>query len=80
MKESRQRALGRRTFGAVAAGVGLAMALSACGGSSNPLSSAPASSGAASGSGGALVIGSADFPLVSRAAIADPFSTASRRI
>ena len=38
------------------------MALSACGGSSNPLSSAPASSGAASGSGGALVIGSADFP------------------
>ena len=62
MKESRQRALGRRAFGAVAAGVGLAMALSACGGSSNPLSSAPASSGAASGSGGALVIGSADFP------------------
>jgi osmoprotectant transport system substrate-binding protein len=61
MKESRQRALGRRAFGGLAAGVGLAMALSACGGSSNPLSSAPASSGAAA-SGGALVIGSADFP------------------
>ncbi|SDL54820.1 ABC transporter substrate-binding protein [Arthrobacter sp. ok362] len=60
MKESRQRALGRRAFGGLAAGVGLAMALSACGGSSNPLSSAPASSGAASG--GSLVIGSADFP------------------
>src|SRR3954466_4268523 len=61
MKESRQRALSRRAFGGLAAGVGLAMALSACGGSSNPLSSAPASSGAAA-SGGALVIGSADFP------------------
>jgi osmoprotectant transport system substrate-binding protein len=61
MKEIRQRALGRRAFGGLAAGVGLAMALSACGGSSNPLSSAPASSGAAA-SGGALVIGSADFP------------------
>ena len=48
MKESRQRALGRRAFGAVAAGVGLAMALSACGGSSNPLSSTPATSGATS--------------------------------
>src|SRR6478735_2551797 len=62
MKESRQRGLGRRAFGGLAVGVGLAMALSACGGSSNPLSSAPASSGTASGSGGALVIGSADFP------------------
>src|SRR5512141_1891910 len=60
MKESRQRALGRRAFGGLAAGVGLAMALSACGGSSNPLSSAPASGGATSGS--ALVVGSADFP------------------
>jgi osmoprotectant transport system substrate-binding protein len=60
MKESRQRALGRRAFGGLAAGVGLAMALSACGGSSNPLSSAPATGGATSGS--ALVVGSADFP------------------
>ena len=56
MKESRQRGLGRRAFGGLAVGVGLAMALSACGGSSNPLSSAPASSGAASGSGGARLI------------------------
>lgn len=62
MKEPRQRTLGRRAFGALAAGIGLAVALSACGGSSNPLSSAPASGGSSSGSGGALVIGSADFP------------------
>ncbi|WP_211880758.1 ABC transporter substrate-binding protein [Pseudarthrobacter albicanus] len=62
MKESRPRALGRRAFGGLAAGVGLALALSACGGSSNPLSSAPATGGASTGSGGALVVGSADFP------------------
>ena len=60
MKETRPQVLARRAFGGVAAGLGLAMALSACGGSSNPLSSAPATGGAASGS--ALVIGSADFP------------------
>src|SRR6478736_1490827 len=51
MKENRQRALGRRAFGGLAA----------CGGSSNPLSSAPASGGSSGGAGGALVIGSADF-------------------
>jgi osmoprotectant transport system substrate-binding protein len=62
MKETRPRALGRRAFGGLAAGVGLALALSACGGASNPLSSAPATGGASSGSGGALVVGSADFP------------------
>ncbi|MDQ0849399.1 osmoprotectant transport system substrate-binding protein [Arthrobacter sp. B3I9] len=62
MKEIRQRALGRRAFGGLAAGVGLAMALSACGGSSNPLSTAPATGGATSAAGGNLVIGSADFP------------------
>jgi osmoprotectant transport system substrate-binding protein len=61
MKETRTRALGRRAFGSLAAGVGLALALSACGGSSNPLSSAPATGGATSGSGEALVVGSADF-------------------
>ena len=61
MKETRQRALGRRAFGGLAAGVGLAMALSACGGSSDPLSTSPATGGATSGSGSALVIGSADF-------------------
>jgi osmoprotectant transport system substrate-binding protein len=67
MKETRPRALsrsalGRRAFGGLAAGVGLAMALSACGGSSNPLSTAPATGGATSAAGGNLVIGSADFP------------------
>jgi osmoprotectant transport system substrate-binding protein len=62
MKETRPRALGRRAFGGLAAGVGLVLALSACGGASNPLSSAPATGGASSGSGGALVVGSADFP------------------
>jgi len=61
MKENRQRALGRRAFGALATGVALALALSACGGSSNPLSSAPASGGSTGGAGGSLVIGSADF-------------------
>ena len=54
MKETRQRALGRRAFGGLAAGVGLALALSACGGSSNPLSSAPASGGSSGAAGGAL--------------------------
>ena len=38
------------------------MALSACGGSSDPLSNAPATSGAASGEATSLVVGSADFP------------------
>ncbi len=41
MKETRQRALGRRVFGGLAAGVGLAVALSACAGSSDPLSTPP---------------------------------------
>jgi osmoprotectant transport system substrate-binding protein len=50
----------RRAVAAVAAGLGLSLALSACGGSSNPLSTGGgASSGSASGK--ALVIGSADF-------------------
>lgn len=62
MKESRSQGLGRRTFGGLAAGVGLAVVLSACGGSSDPLKNAPASTGAASGGATSLVIGSADFP------------------
>ncbi|MGF9646829.1 ABC transporter substrate-binding protein [Pseudarthrobacter oxydans] len=62
MKESRPQGFGRRAFGGVAAGIGLAMALSACGGSSDPLSNAPATSGTASGGATSLVIGSADFP------------------
>ncbi|GAA4028912.1 ABC transporter substrate-binding protein [Arthrobacter methylotrophus] len=50
--------LTRRGFGGLAAGVGVALALSACGGS--PLSSP--STNAASGAGGSLTVGSADFP------------------
>ena len=50
----------RRAIAAVAAGLGLSLALSACGGSSNPLSTGGgASSGSASGK--TLVVGSADF-------------------
>ncbi|UVJ38451.1 ABC transporter substrate-binding protein [Arthrobacter sp. CJ23] len=48
----------RRGLGGLAAGVGIALALSACGGS--PL--ATPSSSAATGGGGPLVVGSADFP------------------
>lgn len=62
MKDIRNRAFGRRAFAGLAGGVGLALALSACGGSSDPLSTAPATGGATSGAGAALVIGSADFP------------------
>ena len=43
MKENRPLGLGRRSFGGLAAGLGLAVALSACGGSSDPLSNAPSS-------------------------------------
>ena len=62
MKQSRHPRLGRRTFGGLAAGLGLAMALSACGGSSDPLSEAPETTGGASGEATSLVVGSADFP------------------
>jgi osmoprotectant transport system substrate-binding protein len=50
--------LTRRGLGGLAAGVGVALALSACGGS--PLSTP--STSAASGAGGSLTVGSADFP------------------
>ncbi|WP_136611927.1 ABC transporter substrate-binding protein [Sinomonas albida] len=49
----------RRVVTALVAGLGLSLALSACGGSSNPLSSGGGS--ASPGSNKALVIGSADF-------------------
>src|SRR5688500_20054256 len=63
MKESRPLRLGRRAFSGLAAGLGLAVALSACGGSSDPLSNAPATTtGGASGEATSLVVGSADFP------------------
>lgn len=51
----------RRGFAGLAAGVGLALVLSACGSNSNPLSNAPASSGSGGGESGTLTIGSADF-------------------
>ena len=67
MKESRPHRPGRptvarRAFSGLSAGLGLAMALSACGGSSDPLSNAPATSSGASGEATSLVVGSADFP------------------
>lgn len=61
MKNPVPMTLTRRGLGGLAAGLGVALALSACGGS--PLASQ--STSAASGSGGAsgpLVVGSADFP------------------
>ncbi|MFJ4207047.1 ABC transporter substrate-binding protein [Paenarthrobacter sp. NPDC089675] len=61
MKNPVPMTLTRRGLGGLAAGLGVALALSACGGS--PL--ATPSSSAAGGSGGAsgpLVVGSADFP------------------
>ncbi len=57
---SRFPQLGRRAFGGLAAGAGLVLVLTACGGGSSPLNT-----GAASNTGGsnqALVVGSADFP------------------
>ncbi|WP_411373833.1 ABC transporter substrate-binding protein [Arthrobacter sp. MPF02] len=62
MKQSHHPRLGRRSFGGLAAGLGLAVALSACGGSSDPLDNAPATSAGASGGATSLVVGSADFP------------------
>ena len=61
MKNSVPMTLTRRGLGGFAAGVGVALALSACGGSplATPSTSAP---GGSSGSSGPLVVGSADFP------------------
>ncbi len=61
MKESRSQHFGRRALGGLAAGLGVALALSACGGS-DPLSNAPATSAGGSGEATSLVVGSADFP------------------
>jgi osmoprotectant transport system substrate-binding protein len=61
MKESRSQHFGRRALGGLAAGLGMALALSACGGS-DPLSNAPATSAGGSGEATSLVVGSADFP------------------
>ncbi|MGG5171071.1 ABC transporter substrate-binding protein [Pseudarthrobacter sp. J1738] len=56
------RPITRRGAGLFAAGVAATLMLSACGGSSDPLGTSPASNGAGSAAaGGALVVGSADF-------------------
>ncbi|MGO4246917.1 ABC transporter substrate-binding protein [Paenarthrobacter sp. RAF54_2] len=61
MKNPVPMTLTRRGLGGLAAGVGVALALSACGGS--PLATPSTSaSGGSSGSSGPLVVGSADFP------------------
>ncbi|WP_314323227.1 ABC transporter substrate-binding protein [Paenarthrobacter ilicis] len=61
MKKPVPMTLSRRGLGGLAAGLGMALALSACGGSplASPSTSAPDGSAAA---GGSLVVGSADFP------------------
>lgn len=59
MKDLRRHMIGRRALGGWAAGLGLALALSACVGGSDPLSTAPATSSSAA-AGEPLVIGSAD--------------------
>lgn len=58
--DSQGRALSRRGLAGLAAGVGLALALSACGGS--PLSGPSSSAPTGGGGGTPLVVGSADFP------------------
>lgn len=61
MKYPVRTTLTRRGLGGLAAGVGVALALSACS-SGNPLSSPSTSSTGGATSGGSLVVGSADFP------------------
>jgi osmoprotectant transport system substrate-binding protein len=61
MKYPVRTTLTRRGLGGLAAGVGLALALSACS-SGNPLSSPSTSATGGATSGGSLVVGSADFP------------------
>lgn len=60
MKDFRRQLMRRRAWGGLAAGLGLAVALSACVGASDPLSTAPSAS-TSSSAGEPLVIGSADF-------------------
>lgn len=59
MKNTVPMTLTRRGLGGLAAGLGVALALSACGGS--PLATPSTSAGSGS-AGGSLVVGSADFP------------------
>ncbi|MCU1530922.1 MAG: glycine/betaine transporter substrate-binding protein [Arthrobacter sp.] len=60
MKDNVRTTVTRRGLAGLAAGVGLAVALTACGGS-DPLAT-PSTSAASGGAGGSLVVGSADFP------------------
>jgi osmoprotectant transport system substrate-binding protein len=61
MKKPARTTVSRRRFAGLAAGVGIAVALSACGGS-DPLSTPSTSAGTGGTSGDSLVVGSADFP------------------
>ncbi|HAG60335.1 MAG TPA: glycine/betaine ABC transporter substrate-binding protein, partial [Arthrobacter bacterium] len=61
MKDNVRTPLTRRGLAGLAAGVGLAVALTACGGS-NPLSTPSTSAATGGTSGGSLTVGSADFP------------------
>ena len=61
MKYPVRTTLTRRGLGGLAAGVGVALALSACGGGGDPLSGPTTSAGTAA-AGGSLIVGSADFP------------------
>ena len=60
MKHPINTTVTRRGLGGLAAGVGMALALTACGGG-DPLTSPTTTAGGATG-GGSLVVGSADFP------------------
>ena len=61
MKYPDRTTLTRRGLGGLAAGVGIALALSACGGG-DPLSSPTTSATGGATAGGSLIVGSADFP------------------
>lgn len=61
MKHPIRSTVTRRSLGGLAAGVGIALALSACGGGGDPLSG-PTTSAGSPAAGGSLVVGSADFP------------------
>lgn len=61
MKDNVRTPLTRRGLAGLAAGVGLAVALTACGGG-NPLSTPSTSAATGGTSGGSLTVGSADFP------------------
>ncbi|MCZ2403281.1 ABC transporter substrate-binding protein [Paenarthrobacter sp. Z7-10] len=59
MTQNKRPLIGRRAVLGAAAGISVALTLSACGGG-NPLSTS--TSGASGGAGGSVVVGSADFP------------------